>query len=531
MKKKIILAIFALSVLQYSNMALGEETLTKKVPLENVQVLDSENYSIKEEAIFDLQGNICDSNNICFDESKNAYVVYRLNGEYETISGEIAVPDDMDDAVNMNLAIFADGILIYSKSDITKQFSGENFTIDVSGIAELEMRTSNNDEYDRGCLYILNGSASISDDICQAVRVARLKDNVLIDSQHFEFKEGLMRDSYGNLHNGCYEFETPSESEALFNLSKQYVSLSGVLDANVYANDAKVTVSIYLDDQLAFYQDGITTKTAPIPFELDVSDVDVVRFVTSKQTGEGWWKMIIVDDILKPHEHTPGEWQIDEEPTCTNEGKKVRMCTKCGVECEEELLEALGHQPDGKYVTAKEATCWEEGIDVQHCKVCGEECEEKKVSKLEHIPEEEWVIQKEATCQYEGEKTRICSLCGTILENEAIPKLDHKAGDWTEEQSATCEEAGISARYCEICGEIMETKAIPLKEHQYSSWCVVSGSIWNAPIIKQRICSVCMNCETKKNYLFIWVKPLVILIAVVVFIVVLRSAFSKYKRL
>lgn len=41
--------------------------------------------------------------------------------------------------------------------------------------------------------------------------------------------------------------------------------------------------------------------------------------------------------------HTPGEWTVTKEPTCTQEGERVRHCTVCGQLTEREPLPSYGH--------------------------------------------------------------------------------------------------------------------------------------------------------------------------------------------
>ena len=41
--------------------------------------------------------------------------------------------------------------------------------------------------------------------------------------------------------------------------------------------------------------------------------------------------------------HTPGEWTVTKEPTCTQEGERVRYCTVCGQIAAREVLPSYGH--------------------------------------------------------------------------------------------------------------------------------------------------------------------------------------------
>lgn len=97
-------------------------------------------------------------------------------------------------------------------------------------------------------------------------------------------------------------------------------------------------------------------------------------------------KFDIVAKELTEHTHTWGEWETAQEPTCTEDGMKIRHCPVCD-ETETEKLPASGHQWS-EWETTKEATTEEAGLQERHC--MNENCnarEEKEIPKLSK-PEE-----------------------------------------------------------------------------------------------------------------------------------------------
>ena len=86
-----------------------------------------------------------------------------------------------------------------------------------------------------------------------------------------------------------------------------------------------MNVQIYLDDQLAFEQNGIGRTTEPVEVNLDVTNVKVMKIRVVGKAGY----LCVVDDVLKGHDHTPGEWETETEATCDKAGKKVQRCTEC----------------------------------------------------------------------------------------------------------------------------------------------------------------------------------------------------------
>ncbi len=114
-------------------------------------------------------------------------------------------------------------------------------------------------------------------------------------------------------------------------------------------------------------------------------------------------------------DHDWDDWEIEEEPTCTEKGLKVRECNECGEEQEKDI-DALGHtEKDMKDV---DATCEKEGSEGGvKCKVCDEILEEpEKIAKIEHSYVES--ITTEALCNAAGTKEFKCENCEDSYSEE-----------------------------------------------------------------------------------------------------------------
>lgn len=99
------------------------------------------------------------------------------------------------------------------------------------------------------------------------------------------------------------------------------------------------------------------------------------------------------------------DWQ---EATCTEAKKCLR--------CDEREGAPLGHEIEDWTVT-KEPTCSEEGLEIGVCTRCGEEVEQN-VAKTEHTAGK-WEITKEtSSASVPGEKSLLCKVCGEVMETE-----------------------------------------------------------------------------------------------------------------
>ncbi len=164
---------------------------------------------------------------------------------------------------------------------------------------------------------------------------------------------------------------------------------------------------------------------------------------------------------VKAEGHKWGEWKVDKEVTCTEDGHKIRTCTVCGA-TEEETIVSTGHQW-GEWKVDKDATCTEDGHKTRTCIVCGA-AEEETITSTGH-QWGEWKVDKEATCTEDGHKTRTCTVCGATDE-ETIPAA-HTPGDAVTEnvKAAGCTTDGSydEVVYCQVCGEELsrETVTVP----------------------------------------------------------------------
>ncbi|MBQ1390369.1 MAG: cell wall-binding repeat-containing protein [Firmicutes bacterium] len=126
------------------------------------------------------------------------------------------------------------------------------------------------------------------------------------------------------------------------------------------------------------------------------------------------------------HQHADYVWTglgDGQEPTCTEEGwAETMLCSGCGeVVQEHEQLAALGHAA-GDWETVKPATCTEEGNRRQLCSRCGETLEEETIAATGHS----WdggAVTRAATYEDVGVRTYTCTVCGAT-RGETIPRLE-----------------------------------------------------------------------------------------------------------
>ena len=164
------------------------------------------------------------------------------------------------------------------------------------------------------------------------------------------------------------------------------------------------------------------------------------------------------------HTHTPSEWIIDEESTCSTLGYKYRTCLDCGVVVEESELESYGDHVE-ETVPARAPTCIREGLtEGSRCSICQETLvEQRSIPTVSH----NYVVTatKEPTCTTEGYQTYTCQ-CGYSYQYCYAEALQHDSvlDDYV---APTCTEDGYTMGYhCSRCGVVtIKQDVIPAYGH------------------------------------------------------------------
>ena len=103
--------------------------------------------------------------------------------------------------------------------------------------------------------------------------------------------------------------------------------------------------------------------------------------------------------------HRFGDWQVVSPATCTVDGSRQRVCTRCGA-VEVQTLPATGHT-FGAWTTAKKPTCTETGTEKRICTVCSKE-ETRVIAALGHTPGTEVFVDK-------NDHWNVCKVCHAVV--------------------------------------------------------------------------------------------------------------------
>jgi len=180
-----------------------------------------------------------------------------------------------------------------------------------------------------------------------------------------------------------------------------------------------------------------------------------------------------VNEIVEPakeekKEHIcKGEWVVEAEATCKNDGMKKCVCAECKAVLEIQTIPKTGHSYN--VTVEKEPTYTAKGINRNECVNCGYTYFSAiPILTCENHDFEEVGVVKEPTYKEKGIKKLRCRNC-YIEEFEDIEKLDvksdpthvHEFEEGEQIKEATCTAYGKKSLICKTCGEI-EYEVIPM---------------------------------------------------------------------
>lgn len=112
----------------------------------------------------------------------------------------------------------------------------------------------------------------------------------------------------------------------------------------------------------------------------EVIDAAVAATCTTDGKTEGKHCSVCSETLIAqnniPASHTDGEWVVDTNATCTEDGSKHQVCAVCSTSIKTEKISATGHI-EGEWIIDKEASKIEDGLTHTQCIECGYEWEEK----------------------------------------------------------------------------------------------------------------------------------------------------------
>ena len=244
----------------------------------------------------------------------------------------------------------------------------------------------------------------------------------------------------------------------------------------------------YTEVEINFFGKDISVKVPK-----DLQDVTAQCVATSNQETKP----------VKGHTRK-STWDIKENPTCTQPGKKVLGCTDCDTILDEEEIPANGHDFTGaNWEKTTPATCDKDGVETLYCIHCHGTEEGGTQTRL--IPhgnvQHDWEFKKtvEPTCTEDGYELYECTVCHTTKEENIKKALGHDFQNYVNDGKPACEDQTETGTCTRIgCGKT-DTRTIggPLSPHKFTTWTGIGGSVSGQYLYYESTCDTC-HTKTKK---------------------------------
>ncbi len=137
---------------------------------------------------------------------------------------------------------------------------------------------------------------------------------------------------------------------------------------------------------------------------------------------------------------------ITIEATCGTEGEETYLCTRENCSYKEiKILSATGAHKYGEEQTI-DATCTEDGKKYRVCSVCNKEDDISIISAKGHTFGEYGDVLE--TCTEPGRRYSICSVCNQEYDITEVPPLGHCWGEWKIDIAGSCTTKELRTRLC-----------------------------------------------------------------------------------
>ncbi len=231
---------------------------------------------------------------IRLDAGASGYAEYPLSGRYRAMTARFETTPDTDINSWADFAVFGDGVLLYSASEVSRSSEPCSFMVDLTGVQNLKIMSSS----DADSRILLEEAVIYPAEGAERREVNRLSGLTVVDSRGMDSTNCLVRDIYGGYHDSAIMLDASEEGFVLYNLEGRYTSLSfDLVSTGETQKYGTRTVKILLDGETVYEEthDGYLKTTEPFTF--DVTGKSTLRIETEPAV-DGRDFICLTDDRL-----------------------------------------------------------------------------------------------------------------------------------------------------------------------------------------------------------------------------------------
>ena len=105
-----------------------------------------------------------------------------------------------------------------------------------------------------------------------------LENITIVSSDEIEIYNEVVKDRWGNIYDDGVRIEGSTDGYILVALNQNFTKFTGTAFVVDSASIGKnMWFSVYLDEKLVYYTDGITEESQPISLEIDITGATTMR--------------------------------------------------------------------------------------------------------------------------------------------------------------------------------------------------------------------------------------------------------------
>lgn len=214
---------------------------------------------------------------------------YLLDGQYSVLKGTLYIPKGETGNVEVVLTVKGDGYVLYASPLMAKTSRPQEFEVNIAGFNKLVIEWNRNSYYLRCCLAnaVLSEEASSGQEAVDPKTLPREITGLTSIAEKPE-KTDKLTDVLGNTYNYAI-YNTIGGNECFeYLLDKKYSKFKGTLYfPRGETTNKSITMTLTADGQKIYESPAMTVSSAPVDFEVDVSQYNDFKINFSKNAWSG----------------------------------------------------------------------------------------------------------------------------------------------------------------------------------------------------------------------------------------------------
>lgn len=223
--------------------------------------------------------------------SERGVITYDLGGAYTRLTGSLAADEEADSEALMEIGIWGDGELIFSKYAYRKGSAPISLSIDVTGVETLSIQSRNCGSGGGSRLLLGEGRLYAEGEAAPPEESGvTLEEVPVVDASGYSsyLGTGMVTAADGQIQRDAYAFKAGESSRVLWNLAGNYTSFEAWIYVNSYACglERSVGLEILLDGESAFEIEDYDMFQGKLPLSLDLTGAETMEIRTWNHSGE-----------------------------------------------------------------------------------------------------------------------------------------------------------------------------------------------------------------------------------------------------